>query len=325
MSTLKTLSGYATIVRALKAHYRVRAAVRRQDAAESLANGPSLQPYIANKAFSSVIVPDNTKVDAYHEAAQGCTYIIHTASPLPTVPGDLVGPAVAGNKAILSAAQVNSSVKRVVFTASTSSLRPFERILLKHPDNQAILAGDDDRVATITADTTVPTQPPIPDDAPPFHRYVNSKIAATNLVYEFSNTSNFSDAHFSIVNIMPGFVLGPDERARSKVQAFEGSNMVLGWLFMDLKLNAFFNLSDEEDAPLLAEVVHLDDVTEAHINALDTEKVPGKYQNFLLCSETPNGPVWGDAEDIVRRGLPKEVEQGKIPFAGRLGETLLCM
>ena len=265
------------------------------------------------------IVPDNKKSSAYHEAVQGCSYIIHVASPLATSPGDLVSQAIAGNKAILEAAEATPSIKRVVFTASTSSIRPFERLLLKHPDNQAIMSGRGVEVPTLTAETKVPTQPPVPDSAPGFQRYINSKIAATNLVHDYGAAASSKNLHFSIVNIMPGWILGPEELARSKQEAFKGSNLILGWLFFDLNLAPFLDLPLEEEPPLLSETVHLNDVVESHVKALDTDKVPGKYRNFILCSDAPTGPVFMDAADIVRKELPQEVADGKIPFAGKLG------
>ena len=190
-----------------------------------ISKGPSVQKYLSG-ALTFVLVPDNTKADAYHESAKDCSYIIHVASPLATAPGDLVSQAVAGNKAILDAAEATPSIKRIVFTASTSSIRPFERLLLKHPANQAIISGMDDEVSTLTAETKIPTQLPVSDDAPGFHRYINSKIAATNLVHEYG--AHRLDSHFSIVNIMPGWILGPEELARSKQEAFKGSNLILG-------------------------------------------------------------------------------------------------
>ena len=86
-----------------------------------------------------------------------------------------------------------------------------------------------------------------------------------------------------------------------------------------LSLAPFLGLPADQDAPLLSETVHLDDVVEAHIKALDTEKVPGQYRNFLLCSDTPSGPVIMDAAEIVRKELPQEVADGKIPFVGEMG------
>ena len=284
-----------------------------------ISRGPSVQQYLSSKALTFAIVPDNTKPGAYRQAVEGCSYIIHVASPLATSPGDLVSQAVAGNKAILEAAEATPSIKRVVFTGSTSSIRPFERLLLKHPYNQAMVSGRGSEVPALTAETKVPTQPPVPDSASGFQRYVNSKIAATNLVHDYGAAASEKNVHFSIVNIYPGWILGPEELARNKQEAFKGSNLILGWLFFELNLAPFLDLPLEEEPPLLAETVHLDDVVESHVKALDTDQVPGQYRNFLLCSDAPVGPVFMDAADTVRKELPQEVADGKIPFAGKLG------
>ena len=226
--------------------------------------------------------------------------------------------AVAGNNAILEAAQVTASVKRVIFTSSVLSLHPFERLLLKHPANEAVISGSD-QVPALTAKTKVPTQIPIPDDSAPIQRYVNSKIAAANLVHEFGASKSAETSHFSIVNLMPGYCFGPEELTQTKQQAFGGSNIVLSWLFRELSFAPFMGLPMDEDAPFLSETVHLEDVVEGHVKALDTIKAPGKYRNFLLCSDGPAGPVIMDAAGIVRKEFPQEVAEGKIPFAGKLG------
>lgn len=184
------------------------------------------------------------------------------------------------------------------------------------------MSGRGDEVPTLTADTEVPTQPPVSDEAPGFHRYVNSKIAATNLVREYA--AAHQDSHFSIVCLMPGWVLGPEELARNKQEAMKGSNLFLGWLFSDLSLEPLLGSAGGERPPALSEVVHLEDVVEAHIKALDTERVPGKARNFLLCSDGPTGPAVMDAADVVRKNLAQEVVNGKIPFAGQLGRLSDC-
>ena len=192
-------------------------------------------------------------------------------------------------------------------------------MLPDHPANQAIASGRGDKVPPLTADISVPTQDKVSDDAPGFHRYINSKIAAANLVSIYSiDLKNF---HFSIVNLMPGWILGPEELARRKQEAFKGSNLILGWLFMEISLAPLLGFRDGEEPPLLSETVHLDDVVEAHVNALDLVRVQGRYRNYLLCSDAPTGPVIMDAVDIVKRELPQEVAEGKIPFIGRLGKS----
>ncbi|KAL8831102.1 MAG: hypothetical protein Q9191_001051 [Dirinaria sp. TL-2023a] len=311
--------GYAVLAAALKAGFRVRAVVRRQDAVDTISRGPSVQEYLATGALTFAIVPDNTKPSAYFEAAKDCSYIIHVASPLPTVAGDLVSPAVAGNKAVLEAAEATPSVRRVIFTASTSGLHPFGRLFPEHPLNQALTLGRSDEVAALTAETRVPNQPLASDDAPGFHRYVNSKIASTNLVHDYALAKIFETSHFSIVNLMPGWVLGPEELARNRKEAFLGSNLVLGWLFSDqANLTPLLGFYSGHNPPAFSLTVHLDDVVESHIKSLDTEIVLGKYRSFLLASGSPRGPIFMDAADIVRKELPKEVADGKIPFAGKL-------
>ena len=180
------------------------------------------------------------------------------------------------------------------------------------------MSGRAAEVPALTADTRVPTQPPISDDAPGFHRYNNSKIAATNIVDEYTAAPEFKNSHFSIINIMPGWTLGPEDLAKNKQEAFKGSNMILAWLFGDFSLAPFLALPADEFPPLLSETVHLDDVVEAHVKALDTERIRSRYQSFLLCSNAPTGPKLMDAVDVVRKELSQEVADGKIPFAGKL-------
>ena len=285
---------------------------------DTISKGPSVQKYFSGGVLTFAIVPDNTKSGAYDESAKDCSYIIHLASPIPFVPGDLVSQAIAGNNAILEAAEATPSVKRVVFTASTASLQPFELMFIDHPANQAILSGRSEEVETLTAETKVATQPPVSNDAPPQHRYNNSKIAATNLVHEYGATPKFGSSHFSIVNIMPGFVLGPSELVQSKRDAFNNSNVALSWLFAEFSMGQFLSLPADEDVPVSALIVHLNDVVEGHVKSLDTDKVPGKYRNFLFASHSPTGPEMMDAVEIVRREFPREVADGKIPFTGKL-------
>lgn len=118
---------------------------------------------------------------------------------------------------------------------------------------------------------------------------------------------------------MPGWILGPEGLSHSKAEAFKSSNVILSWLFAKLNIAPAFGLPDSDESPILVETVHLDDVVEGHVKALDEAKIKGQMRNFLLCSDSPTGPVLMDAAEIVKRELPKEVEEGKIPFAGKLG------
>ncbi|KAI9706731.1 MAG: hypothetical protein M1820_004701 [Bogoriella megaspora] len=311
--------GYHVAVGALEAGYHVRATVRRQDSIDEISQEPTAQKYLANKALSFVLIPDYTKPGALFEVAKDCSFIIHLASPLPTQPGNLEVQAIACTKAAIEAAENTPSVKRIVFTSSTSALRPHERVDPSHPDNQKIAAGRGDEVPTITAESRNLNLPPVSDDASGFERYVVSKSSAQNYVEAYMAKS---DPSFSVVNIMPGFVLGPDKLTRDKKNGLTGSNMIYRWIFEDFDWNAMLGIPPEVTVAMLGEVVSLRDTVEAHINALNTEKVPGKIRNFLLCTEGPDGPVFSDAEDILRRNLPEQVASGAIPFKGRKFDTI---
>ena len=287
---------------------------------DKIKKGPSMQPYLSSGALTFIVVSDFNKPDAFIEPAKGCDYIVHVASPLPTlVDEDLVEPALAATRAIIAAAEATPSVKRIVTTSSTSGIRLFGRELKDDPVNIAIATGKDEHIPPLTADTQVPTQPPLPAGAAPTERYNASKIAAINWLREYNATRK--SATFSIINIMPGWVLGPEELTFSKADALQGSNYVLAWLFQDFSLAPLMGLPEGTDTPLLAETVHLDDVAEGHVKALNIEKVPGQFRNFLLSSNSPSGPVLMDAVNIVKRNLPKEVAEGKIPFTGRMGKS----
>lgn len=279
-----------------------------------------MQNYLSTGALTFTVVADNTVPGAYCEAASNCSYIVHVASPLATQPGDLVAQAIAGTKAILEAAEATPTVQRVVFTSSIAAIRPYERLLRNHPANQAIMSGKDDEVPTMTADTKVPTPPARAGDASGFERYEDSKIAASNLVDEYIAANKPEGAHFSVISLQPGWVLGPEELARNKREAFKGSNLCLAWLFFDVDLSPLYSKDAGDHPPLLAESIHLDDVVECHVKALDTENIRGKQRNFLICSGSPTGPAWLDAADIIRKQLPQEVADGKIPFAAKLGK-----
>lgn len=72
-----------------------------------------------------LVEADLTDEASLIKAAEGCTYIVHTASPFPlNAPKDeqeLIKPAVGGTKAVMRAASVHK-VKRVVVTSSVAAV-----------------------------------------------------------------------------------------------------------------------------------------------------------------------------------------------------------
>jgi hypothetical protein len=74
--------GFAVLVEALKAGYRVRAAIRRADQESELRSNYLIQPF--NDKLEFVVVPDITLAGAFDNVLNDVTYIEHIASPLPS-------------------------------------------------------------------------------------------------------------------------------------------------------------------------------------------------------------------------------------------------
>ena len=311
--------GYAVLTGLLNAGYHVRASVRRQDAIYTISQGPTAKTYIDSGALTFVIVPDFGQPHALTEAAKDCAVIVHTASPLPTARGDLTAQALAGTKAVLQAAEETPTVRRVVFTSSVSALvEPDKHSQPASSEAQQSNGKESDGAKVLTGDATVPTLPPLPDNAPGAVRYSYSKIHSHNYVKEYI-ASKAGSTPFNVVNIMPGYVIGPTEAARNKREGLTGSNVMLAWLFVDLgaHLKPLVGLRPDEEMNLGAQVVSLEDTVDAHVNAARLEADFGTIENFLLCSDGPEGPTYADAMDIVKADLKAEVECGIISFAGR--------
>lgn len=132
--------------------------------------------------LDDVVTADLAADAGWAEAAAGCDYVLHVASPFPArVPksdDELVRPAVDGTLRVLRAA-VAAGVKRVVLTSSLS----------------AITSGrDDDRVRTEADWSDVDRSP----------AYAKSKTLAERAAWQFARESGLE-----LVALHPGMVLGP--------------------------------------------------------------------------------------------------------------------
>jgi nucleoside-diphosphate-sugar epimerase len=73
--------GYACVVYALQADYRVRCVVRRENAFATIKSGLSVQQYLDRLDFA--VVPDNAAENAYDHALAGVNYVVHIAGAWP--------------------------------------------------------------------------------------------------------------------------------------------------------------------------------------------------------------------------------------------------
>jgi len=111
------------IVQLLAAGYRVRTTVRsarREDEVREMVRAGGADP-----APLEFAVADLTKDDGWAEAAAGCAYVLHVASPFPlNVPrheDELIVPAREGALRVLRAAR-DAGVRRVVLTSSFAAV-----------------------------------------------------------------------------------------------------------------------------------------------------------------------------------------------------------
>jgi nucleoside-diphosphate-sugar epimerase len=273
--------GSRTLVEALRKGYKVRAAVRSASRFNELKSAPFVQPYLDH--LTSVIVPDIEEDGAFDEAVKGVDYIVHLASPLARASDDdetnIIQPAIRGTLSILYSALKEPAIKKVVITSSVAAVAP--------PIRDKIFTTDN-----IQPDP----HGPYPSS---FAAYSASKKLAYNRTREFIQKEN---PHFNIINIMPSFVVGKNEMAKTKEDYISGSNGAALAPLLGLQIpgsSAF--------------ACHVDDVAFVHIAALDPT-IEGN-QNFGVNSDV-NGVQWDDAIEIVKKHFPKEVEQGIFPLGG---------
>jgi nucleoside-diphosphate-sugar epimerase len=112
--------GIHAILQLLQQGYQVKTTVR------SLSRKDEVLNMLKNGGVNSFdnlqfIEADLTKDDNWHEAVEGCTYVLHIASPiflvLPKDENEMIRPAVDGTLRVLKAAR-DTGVKRVVMTSN---------------------------------------------------------------------------------------------------------------------------------------------------------------------------------------------------------------
>lgn len=179
------LGAHTTLV-LLRAGFRVRAAVR--DVAKAASRFDVFTPPDARERLSFVRL-ELTRDEGWNEAATGCTYLVHTASPVPSGPvkdaDAVVGPAREGTLRALRAAR-RARLKRVVLTSSTAA------VLWGH-------ARDGSKVYD-EKDWTVLTES--------VAAYERSKTLAERAAWDYVAALPESE-RFELVALLPGAILGP--------------------------------------------------------------------------------------------------------------------
>jgi len=174
-----------SIVQALNADWRVRTTVR------DLAREPALRTVIGSHApldRFEVVAADLNADAGWREAATGCTYVLHIASPFPSVSpkndAELVQPARDGTLRVLAAAR-EAGVRRVVMTSSTAAVA-YGRGGREEPFTEADWSDETNR-----SDTS---------------GYERSKTIAERAAWTWMKEQGQA---LKLVTICPGAVLGP--------------------------------------------------------------------------------------------------------------------
>jgi nucleoside-diphosphate-sugar epimerase len=227
------------MVQLLEAGYKVRGTLRSMDKAGSIRQiAAEHTSHAENLALFEADLMDDRGWD---EAMQGCTYVLHIASPFPgTIPDDeneLIRPAVEGTRRVFEAA-VRAGVKRVVQTSSVAA------VASAHPDQNRTFTE---------ADWSL-----LGGDIEP---YPKSKTMAEQAAWEFINGLP-EERPMELTVINPGYILGPvlDDRSRTST----------------LLLETLLKGSMPGIARLYYNIVDVRDVAAAHIAAMTTPEAAGK-------------------------------------------------
>lgn len=163
-------------------------------------------------------------------------------------------------------------------------------------------SGTRDTVNIHSASTRVSLLPTGPYDNY-FDAYGASKVLAFDAAEKSVQAKN---PHFTIVNIMPTFVIGANELVTDPKCIIDRTNFLSTKIILGAKNTDAF----------IGQISFLDDVAKVHVESLDKKKVPGSA-NFLVTSgDGLNGVQLDSAIEIAKKHFPAAVENGILPLGG---------
>lgn len=267
------------VLQLLEAGYRVRGTVRSRAKDEELSGALAahVDPGILTDRFDTVEA-DLTLDHGWADAVDGCRYVLHVASPLPSKPpkdeSELIIPAREGTLRVLRAA-ADAGVERVVLTSSVA----------------AVLYGRD---RSLTFDESEWSNV----ESSAIGAYEKSKTLAERAAWEFMDQLEpGSGAGMELAVVNPGLVLGP------VLSADYGTSGEVVKKLMDRDFPAIPNLNWA--------VVDVRDVAAAHLAAMTTPEAAG-HRHILALG---NRSMRQLAEVLAAHVNPKgyKVPTGKLP------------
>ncbi|UPR46433.1 aldehyde reductase [Vibrio cyclitrophicus] len=217
--------------------FHVRGSIRSLKKAENIKN--TLEKASADVSELSFIELDLTSDKGWDNAAKGCDYVMHVASPYaaaePKHEDDMIKPAVDGSLRALRAAK-KAGVKRVVLTSSTMTMMATMKRGTFGPDDWADTRSKD--IGT----------------------YAKSKTLAEQAAWQFMEKQHST---MELVTVNPGAVFGPvlgDD--------ITGQSMTM----IDQMLRGKIPMIADVTMPM----VDVRDVANIHVQAMTTAKAAGQ-------------------------------------------------
>ena len=244
---LTGVSGYIGLhcaVELLKQGYAVKGTIRSLSKAEKLTD--TIKQYVDPKGNLEFCALDLLKDEGWEEAAAGCDFLMHVASPFfsktPKDENELIKPAVEGTQRALKAAH-KAGIKRVVLTSSMVAM-----------------------LGELTSDININQESWTNVKAKNATAYLKSKTLAEKSAWEF-----VKDKEMELVTIHPGPVYGP---TLSNDLSGESMTLFKRILTGELKqmIHASINMSDVRD------------VAKIHVLALENQQAIG--QRVIVATET---------------------------------------
>jgi nucleoside-diphosphate-sugar epimerase len=195
---------------------------------------------------------------------------------------------------ILSAAGKLSTVKRIVFTQAGAAM--------VHPDDGDTLGTDMD----IALNESTAVHPGLLSLAPPLasshHAYCAAKAQCMTTL---KNLRSSGELPFSIVQVIPGTVMGPSELVSTKTGARKHMDrMSRALLFNEPKPRYAFGFVDVEDC------------ARVHVEALDEGRIPDdEIPDWFIAAgssdQSKSGEeIWREASDVIESAFKNEVAGG---------------
>lgn len=279
--------GAHCILQLLQKGYRVKTTVRnlarKDEVIGMLRNGGIAFPDSYEDGRLAFIAADLTKDDNWDEAAKGCKYVLHVASPiflsLPKDENEMIRPAVDGTLRVLKAAR-NAGVKRVVMTSN------FGAVGYSHKDSNTPITENDW------------TDP----DEKGLSAYNKSKVLAEKAAWNFIDKEG-GTLELSVIN--PTAIFGPSL----------GADLSSGFEL----LRNLVNGSMKAVPNLYMNVIDVRDVADLHIRAMTDAGAKG--QRFLaLAGGKISLPEIAVLLKKKMPGAAKKISAGKLPdWAVKLG------